>query len=69
MTKKKTLEINEEWSGMDTIATILVGLFWIVGVLVVLTSSSMPKDKKKKIIGYGTLLAFLFYCFYAFVIY
>lgn len=46
-----------DWTGNDSAAVILVGLFWLIGVIVILLSSTTPKNKKGKIIGYGTIVA------------
>lgn len=51
---KKT---NDEWTNSDTVAIFLIGFFWVIGVLIVLTSGHLSSVKKKRLIGYGSLVA------------
>lgn len=47
----------EQFTTKDKLLTVLVGIFWIIGIIVVLLSKGISRNKKFKIIGYGTVLA------------
>lgn len=47
---------NEVWSGRDSAAVIMVGIFWLIAIFVVLSSKNIPPVKRYRIALYGTFI-------------
>lgn len=48
--------VNQEWAGRDTVAVLMVGFFWLIAIIVVLTNKQLPEVKRYKIALYGTFI-------------
>lgn len=54
--KARSIKLKVHWTTKDTIAVIAVGLFWLIGMIVLARNTTLPKSKKYAIMIYGTLL-------------
>lgn len=61
-----TDEADEDpWTTYNTIAVVLVALFWIITTIIVLTDSKITPGRKLEIIAYGTMLLIGLWIFFS----